>query len=215
MSRIEAIVYDFGGVVVDWNPRNLYRKLFPDETEMERFLADIWTPAENDRCDRGRPYAEMVEELSTRHPEHAELIAACAPTARWIETISGPIPGALELLDELRTAGYPLYGLSNWSAETFPLARHRYEVFTRFDDILISGELDGIAKPDEAMFDLLAGRNGLRPETTVFIDDSPRNTVAAASYGYRTIDFIDTPSLRRALASLGVEVREPDAGPPH
>jgi 2-haloacid dehalogenase len=212
VSRIEAIIYDFGGVVVDWNPRNLYRKLFDDEADMERFLDEIWSPAENDRCDRGRPYAEMVDELSARFPDHADHIAACAPTARWIETISGPIPGALELLDELRDAGYPLYGLSNWSAETFPLARGEYAAFARFDDILISGELDGIAKPDRAMFDLLAGRNGLSPESTVFIDDSPRNTEAAASYGYHVVDFTSTDRLRRELVALGVAVREAGDG---
>ncbi len=213
MNEIEAIMYDFGGVVVDWNPRHLYRKLFDDEADMEHFLADIWSPAENERCDRGRPYAEMVEELVGRYPDHAAEIAACAPTARWIETISGPVPGALELIDELRSAGYPLYGLSNWSAETFPLARGEYEAFERFDDILISGELDGIAKPDRAMFDLLAERNGLTPETTVFIDDSARNTDAAACYGYPVITFTETAALRRDLIALGVGVREPDEEP--
>jgi 2-haloacid dehalogenase len=148
----------------------------------------------------------MVRELSERHPEYAAQIAACSPEARWIETISGPIPGARELVEELRAAGYHLYGLSNWSAETFPLARARFDVFDCFDDVLISGELDGIAKPDREMFDLLASRNGLSPSASVFIDDSPRNVEAAISYGYHGVHFTGTDALRDALAALGVRV---------
>src|SRR5262245_46672631 len=102
---IDTVVYDFGGVLVDWNPRHLYRQLFPDEATMERFLADVWSPAENDRCDRGRPYAEMIAELSALHPDLATEIAACSPDQRWIETIAGPVDGAVELLDELRGLG--------------------------------------------------------------------------------------------------------------
>ena len=120
--------------------------------------------------------------------------------------VPGAIPGALELLDELKAGGYRLCGLSNWSAETFPLARDAYECFDRLDDIVISGELDGVGKPDREAFDLVAERNGLTPASTVFVDDTERNTIAAASYGYRVVTFTDTPSLRAALAAMGVRV---------
>jgi 2-haloacid dehalogenase len=205
-SPVEAIIFDFGNVLVTWNPRNLYRNLFDDEEEMESFLANIWSPAENDRCDRGRPYSEMIDELVAAHPEYEAQITAVAPWERWIETVGGPIPGALELLDELKAAGYRLIGLSNWSAETFPLALERFECFGRLDDIVISGELDGIAKPDREVFDLVAERNDLDPATTVFVDDHPANTEAAASYGYRVVRFTDMPSLRRELAAMGVRI---------
>jgi 2-haloacid dehalogenase len=204
--EIEALIFDFGGVLVDWDPRHLYRKLFDDEDEMEAFLADIWSPAENDRCDRGRPYADMIDELVAAHPHYAAHITAVAPWERWQETVAGPVPGALELLRELRAGGYRLCGLSNWSAETFPLARDAYECFSLLDDIVISGELDGIAKPDRQAFELVAQRNGLIPAATVFVDDSPRNTAAARSYGYRVATFTDAPALRRELAALGVRV---------
>ncbi|HKY15120.1 MAG TPA: HAD family phosphatase [Microthrixaceae bacterium] len=205
---IDTVLFDFGGVVVDWNPRHLYRQVIPDEVEMEKFLAEVWSPAENERCDRGRPYAEMIAELSDRHPGHADEIAACAPDQRWIETIAGPIDGALELLDELRGLGVHLYGLSNWSAETFPAARARYECFDRFDDIVISGEQDGIAKPDREMFAILERRHGFTPEQAVFVDDSPRNTEAAAGYGYSVVTFTNTPDLRRQLRRLGIDVAD-------
>ncbi len=203
---IEAVVFDFGGVLVDWDPRHLFRKLFDDPDEMEAFLTDVWTPVENERCDRGRPFSEMIDELVAAHPHYERHIRASAPEARWIEMVPGAIPGALELLDELKAAGYRLCGLSNWSAETFPLARDAYECFERLDDIVISGELDGVGKPDREAFDLVAERNGLTPATTVFVDDTPRNTDAAASYGYRVVTFTDTPSLRTSLAAMGVRV---------
>jgi 2-haloacid dehalogenase len=204
--EIDALIFDFGNVLVDWNPRNLYRQIFDDESEMEEFLANVWSPAENDRCDRGRPYAEMIDDLVAANPHYESQITAVAPWERWIETVGGPIPGAVELLDELKAAGYKVVGLSNWSAETFPLALERFECFGRLDDIVISGELDGVAKPDRAVFDLVAERNGLRPEATVFVDDHPANTEAAASYGYRVVTFTDVPSLRAALSSMGVRI---------
>ena len=205
-AEIDALILDFGGVLVDWDPRHLFRKLFDDPDEMEAFLSEVWTPVENERCDRGRPFSEMIDELVAAHPHYESQIRASAPEARWIEMVPGAIPGALELLDELKAGGYRLCGLSNWSAETFPLARDAFECFERLDDIVISGELGGVGKPDREVFDLVAERNGLTPASTVFVDDAERNTAAAASYGYQVVTFTDMPSLRIALASMGVRV---------
>jgi 2-haloacid dehalogenase len=199
---IEAVVFDIGNVVVRWDVRALYRTIFDDPAEMERFLADVWTPMENDRCDRGTPFAEVIAEMVARHPD--DELAIRAAWDRWIETIPGPVEGMLELIDELAEAGIPLFALSNFSAETFPLVQRRYPHFERFDRILISGEHSPLAKPDAAFFRLLCEQTGFVPEQMVFIDDAAANVSAAAALGFTAVLFTDTTTLRRELDSLGV-----------
>ena len=120
-AKRSSAVFDLGGVLIDWNPRHLYRKLFANEAEMERFLSEICSPAWNLEQDRGRSWAEATALLTARHPEHSELIEAYR--GRWHEMLGGPIDGSVAILRELKDAGVPLYGLTNWSHETFPLAR--------------------------------------------------------------------------------------------
>ena len=204
VDPVAGIVLDIGNVVVRWDVRALYRTVFDDTCEMERFLAEVWTPMENDRCDRGTPYAVVIEETVARHPTHETAIRAAWD--RWIETIPGAVDGMLELIQELSAAGYPLYALSNFSAETFPLVRAAYPHFTYFADILISGEHPPLAKPDPAFFELLSERTGHEPSELVFVDDASPNVVAATALGFRAVLFTDAPSLRRDLARLGVAV---------
>ena len=120
-----TVIFDLGGVLIDWNPRYLYRKLMPDEASIEAFLANVATGSWNARQDAGRPFAEGVAILSEQYPEHADLISAFH--TRWIEMIGGPIEDTVTILAELRDAGVPLYALTNWSAETFPLVRPTFD----------------------------------------------------------------------------------------
>ena len=195
---VKAAVFDLGGVLIDWDPRYLYRKLLADEGEVEEFLATVCTPEWNAEQDRGRPFAKGVAELVERHPAHAAAIAAFHE--RWPEMLGGDIPGAVELLAELRATGLPLYALTNWSAETFVVARERFAFLDWFDGLLVSGE-ERIIKPDPAIFELLLDRFGLDPGSTFYVDDSPANVAAAAALGLDAVRFTGPGRLRRDLAA--------------
>lgn len=199
---VEAVVFDCGGVLVDWNPRHLYRKLFPgDEPAMERFLATVCTPEWNAEQDRGRPFAEGVARLVEEHPEHATLIRAYHE--RWDEMVPGAIDETVAVLAELRDAGIATYILSNWSAETFPRVAPRFGFLEWFDGIVLSGE-EGVVKPDPAIFRVLCERYGLVPQASLFVDDSPGNVEAARSLGFPAHHFRRADALRRELADLGL-----------
>jgi len=197
-----AVVFDLGGVLIDWDPRYLYRSLFGgDEAAMERFLAEVVTPEWNAEQDSGRAWSEAVAVLSEAHPDQRELIAAYHE--RWPEMLGGPIEGTVQVLDELRRRGVRLFALSNWSAETFPVALSRYDFLDWFEGKVISGEV-GIRKPDHGIFRHLIDTYGLEPAATVFIDDTPANLTAAADLGLRTVLFRDAAQLRRDLELYGL-----------
>lgn len=198
---IHAVVFDFGGVLLDWNPRHLYRKLFDDDAEMERFLGKICTLQWHDAHDRGVPVQRSSADLAARHPEYADLIRAWG--RRSEEMIAGPIPDTVEILRELRDAGVPCYGLTNMEAETYPLRRERFEFLRWFDGTVVSA-LEGIAKPDLEIFRRLLDRFGLDPATTLMIDDSARNVAAAGSLGMPTVHYQSAGQLRRELAAAGL-----------
>jgi 2-haloacid dehalogenase len=198
---IEAAVFDLGGVFIDWDPRYLYRRLFGDEAAMEQFLNEVCTQEWNLRQDEGRPWADAIESLATEHPHQRKLIAAYRE--RWEEMLGGEIAGTVAVLDEVRGAGLPIYALSNWSAETFPIARPRFPFLAWFDGIVLSGE-QAIAKPDPRIFEILLDRYDLDPTATLFVDDSPGNVAAAARLGMVAVSFTDAPSLRQGLVDLGV-----------
>lgn len=207
----KAVVFDLGGVLIDWDPRYLYRKLLADEAAVEEFLATVCTPEWNDEQDRGRPFAEGVAELIERHPVHAAAITAYHE--RWTEMLGGGIAGSVELLAELRKAGVPLYALTNWSAETFGIARERYQFLEWFDGVLVSGE-ERMIKPDPAIFRLLLDRFGLDPQTAFYIDDSPANVAAASRLGFDAVRFTGPEQLRRNLELRGLLARSaPSARP--
>ncbi len=190
---IEAVVFDLGGVLIDWDPRHLYRKLIDDQALMEWFLEEVCSPAWNAEQDAGRSWNEGIDEAKARHPKHAELIEAYA--ARWPEMIGGDIAGSVALLEELAAIGVPLFALTNWSAETFPFARDRFGWLRLFQDILVSGEVR-IKKPDPRIFHLLLQRIGVEPAAVVFIDDMPTNTAAAKALGLRAVRFTTPEALR-------------------
>ena len=196
-----TVVFDLGGVLVDWDPRYLYRQLFDDPDEMESFLAEVTTADWNARQDAGRPWAEAVELLAAEHPERRELIEAFH--RRWPEMLAGEIEGTVGVLAELRAAGVRLVALSNWSTEMFPVARARFDFLDWFEGIVISGDV-GVNKPDRRIFEHLVERFRLVPAAALFIDDSPANVGAATALGFRAIGFTDATSLRLELVRLGL-----------
>ncbi len=198
----DTVVFDLGGVLIAWDPRHLYRKLFAgDETAMEHFLANVCTHEWNRCQDAGRSFAEGARLLKAEHPEKAELIDAYF--SRFDEMMPGPIPGSVELLAELRDRGTPLYGLTNFSAETYPPAFERFEFLRWFDGILVSGEV-GLIKPDPRIFELLIERFAIDPRRAVYIDDVETNVIAARPLGIHGIHFTTPAALRAELAELGL-----------
>jgi 2-haloacid dehalogenase len=193
---VKAVVFDLGGVLIDWDPRYLYRKLLDDEAAVEEFLATVCTPEWNAEQDRGRPFAEGVAELVERHPVHA--VAITAYHERWPEMLGGAVDDTVEVLAELRAAGVPVYALTNWSAETFGVARERFEFLEWFDGVLVSGE-ERMIKPDPAIFRLLLDRFGLDPGATFYVDDSEPNVEAAGRLGFDAVRFTTPARLRRDL----------------
>jgi 2-haloacid dehalogenase len=194
-----VVVFDLGGVLIDWNPRHLYRKLFADDAAMEEFLSTVCTQAWNERQDAGRTFAEATALLREQHPHHAELIEAYG--ARFDEMMKGPIEGSVAILETLHRRGVPLYALSNWSRETFPLAERRFEFLRRFRGVVISGH-EGVIKPDPRIFRILLERHRIAPEGAVYIDDNPRNAEAARALGIHGIHFTHPDKLRRELEGL-------------
>lgn len=200
MPQLSTVVFDLGGVLIDWNPRYLYRKLFDgDEAAMEAFLTNVCTPEWNLQQDAGRPLADAYALLVKSHPQHKEHIEAWGPG--FDAMMSGPIEGTVEILRELRAKGTPLYALSNWSAETFPIAVQRFEFLHWFKAVVISGTLK-LTKPDPRIYQHLLEAHALTPEETVFIDDAPHNVAAAAALGIHALQFTDPVALRKSLVEL-------------
>lgn len=197
------VIFDLGGVLIDWNPRYLYRKLFHDETAMEQFLADICSPEWNLTLDAGRPFAEAVAELGSQHPHERERIEAYH--LRWLEMVAGPIEPTVRILEELDKRGVPLWALTNWSTETFALVRsdRTYSFLDRFREIFVSGDLRMI-KPDPAIFRHTVEAIGVSAANCLFIDDSAKNVAAAAAGGLLTHHFTAPDRLRIDLQRLGL-----------
>jgi 2-haloacid dehalogenase len=198
---VEAVVFDLGSVCIDWNPRYMYRTMFDDDAAMEYFLTEICSQEWNAQMDEGVPWAVAIERLSLEYPEWRPHIEAFR--GRWEEMLGEAIPGTVEIVERLHAAGVAIFALSNWSAETFPIAVPRYPFLQRFDGIVISGT-EGVRKPDPRIFRLLLDRFDLRPETTVFIDDVEENVIAAEALGMVALRFTDAGALRRDLARLGL-----------
>ncbi len=198
---IQAIIFDLGGVLLDWDPRHLYRRYFDAPDEMEAFLKEVDFAKWNALQDAGRPFAEGVAELSKRFPHRTELIRAYHQ--QWEQSVAGPIDGSVRILEELKRAGYPVFALSNWSSETFPIAQRRYDFLRLFDDILISGDVR-LIKPDPRIFALMQERTGCAAPRSVLIDDSPANVAAAEQAGFRSVLFRGPEELEREFVSLGI-----------
>ena len=199
---IKTVVFDVGGVLLDWNPRHLYRTMFDGDHEaMECFLAGVCSPAWNLSLDAGKPFAEGVAELCGRFPDQAALIAAY--DRRWEDMVQGAFEDTVDLARTLKANGYPLYALTNFSSEKMALVRPRYDFFTLFDGMVVSGEI-GIVKPDPAIYRHLLDRFNLAAEETLFIDDSGVNVAGAATAGLRVIHYHSAAQLSADLARWGL-----------
>ena len=195
------MVFDLGGVLIDWDPRHLYRKVFVSEEEVEDFLSTIATLEWHNEQDRGRTLEEATALLISQHPEYGTEIEAYY--GRWDEMFGDPIEGSVRVLQDVREQGHPLYAITNWPAETFPRARERWDFLGWFEDIVVSGE-ERATKPKREIYDVLVKRTGLDPATTVFIDDREPNVRAAGDLGFITVKFEDAAKLREDLVRLGV-----------
>jgi 2-haloacid dehalogenase len=202
MAQRSIVVFDLGGVLIDWDPRYLYRKLFNgDEEAMEEFLATVCTQSWNEQQDAGRPFADACASLKLVHPQKAELIDAWF--LRYDETLAGPISGTVEIFAELNSGGVPVYALSNWSAETFPFALKRFEFLKWFAGVMLSGEVK-LLKPDPRIFKLFLDTFSIDPAMAVYIDDREPNVEAATACGMHGIVFTDAAALRTELTRLGL-----------
>jgi len=199
---IRAVVFDIGNVLIEWDPRHLYREFFDDQDAlMEDFLSTVCTPAWNLELDRGQPWEEGVAALSAAYPDCAELIRAYHE--RWHDMVPGEIPGTPEILEELKARGVPLYALSNFSREKYLETRERYPSFELFDGLVISGEV-GLVKPDPAIWRLLLERYSLDPAAVLYIDDLAENCAVAESLGMKAHRFSGAAMLRAELEQQGV-----------
>lgn len=201
-NRRCPVVFDLGGVLLDWDPRHLYRRLFAgDEAAMERFLAEVCTPDWNRLLDAGTPFAAAVDALIARHPQQADLIRAY--DARWPEMVAGPIAGSVVLLAELKSRRTPLYVLSNFPVDKYQLMRRRFSFLGWFDGVVISGEV-GVCKPDAGIYQALLARYRLEAGACLFVDDRPANVAAARALGMAATLFRSPTDLRQALRAAGL-----------
>ncbi len=200
---IRNIVFDFGGVLVDWNPEYLFKDVFKDKSELDHFLENICTPDWNEKQDAGRLLSEAIRTLQRRHPKYHEEIRLYYD--EWTTMLGGLIEQNVALLEPLKM-NYRIFGLTNWSAETFPIACDLYPFFGDFEGIVVSGE-ERLAKPDERIYLLLLERYGLSVEECLFIDDNARNIEAATALGFDTLHLTGNVSLKEELILLGIRIQ--------
>jgi 2-haloacid dehalogenase len=200
--KINTLVFDLGGVLIDWNPDYLYNKIIPDENERKWFLSTICTPDWNEEQDAGRSLNEATNLLVKKFPDHEKSIRAYYD--RWKEMLGGPIHETVEIFRELKTQGrVKLYALTNWSAETFPVALELYEFLHWFDGRLVSGE-EKVRKPFPAIYNLLIQRFNIDPHQAIYVDDNIRNVLPARELGFVGIHFRTPALFKEELKRLGV-----------
>ncbi len=203
-TKIDTIIFDLGGVLINWNPRHLYRKIFDSEEKIEWFLQEICTMDWNEQQDAGRPVADATALLVERFPKYTNEISAYY--GRWTEMLNGSIAGTVEILTQFHEAqSHHLYALTNWSHETFPHAVQRFSFLQYFKGILVSGE-EKMKKPDARIYNLLLNRYQINKETAIFIDDSARNVAAAEKIGISSIRFESPEQLKMELERRGVRI---------
>lgn len=201
-SKFTTIIFDLGNVLIDWNPYHLYRKLFDNDDDIKHFLDTVCTMHWNEEQDAGRPIKDGTDLLVAEFPEHEDHIRAYY--GRWEEMLGGNIPGTVEIFERLKVGGkYKLYALTNWSTETFPIAKKRYEFLNWFDGIVVSGA-EGMRKPDPRFYQLLLDRYNVKAEECLFIDDNYRNILAAGEIDITSIHFTGADDLEQKLNELAV-----------
>lgn len=199
---IDAVVFDLGGVLIDWHPRHLYRRLFDgDERAVQHFLNDVCTADWIRQQDMGKPVAQAVAELAQRFPEHAHLITKYDTC--WEEMLAGPLDESVLVVAHLHRAGRAIYGLTNLPSEKYPLLRRRLDFLDCFQGVLVSGDV-GCAKPDPEIYRRLIATHGLAPETTLYFDDVWANVAGARAVGMHAFQFSSAKQLRADLDAFGL-----------
>ena len=199
--QINAFIFDLGKVIVDWDPRYLLQEIAPDKDRLEYLVEVVLDLEWFSKVDSGYPLSKAIEERSQIYPGYAMEMQTYVD--RWPETIRGLFEKTLDIVRELHTAGFPLYVLSNWADETWARVESGFDFLQYFDDIIISGHV-GMAKPDKAIFELAREQFDVIPDSTLFIDDVPKNVEAAKAIGFQTVIFASPEGLRRDLAELNV-----------
>lgn len=199
--KIKNIVFDFGGVLVDWNPRYLFKEIFNDDEKMEYFLRNICTESWNIQQDAGRSIAEGTKLLQKQFPEEREMIQKFYDG--WEVMLKDEIHENTRLLDKFNKEKYRLFGLTNWSGETFPLALDRFDFFKEFEGIVVSGD-EKIVKPYDEIYLLLLDRYKIKAEDSIFIDDNLNNIKAAINLGFHTIHYTEKVNLEDQFKQLGI-----------
>ncbi|GAA1593601.1 HAD family phosphatase [Kribbella hippodromi] len=203
-ATIDAVVFDIGGVLLDWSPTYLYADLIPDEAERTHFLTNIASPAWNHKQDEGRPWAEAVAELTSLHPEHAEWIAAY--DHGWLKMVKGVFEDTAAVLGEIQALGLPTYALTNFSGEKWEVAKDAFPVLTSFDGEVVSG-VEQTAKPGEKIYRVLIDRFGLDPARTFYTDDMAYNVDGARAVGLDAEVFTGAADLRTQLRGRGLALQ--------
>lgn len=202
MKKFDTIIFDLGGVLIDWNPEYVFKTLFDTEEEMRYFFSEICTHDWNIQQDAGRPLAEATEILAAQFPDYDSHIRAYY--GRWQEMLGGAIEESVAILEELhRRKEYRLLALTNWSHETFPTARELYPFLQLFEGILVSGE-EKMIKPDARIYQLLIQRYGFHPNRALFIDDNLKNVEAAKTLGIEALQFKSSEQLKSYLQKNGI-----------
>jgi 2-haloacid dehalogenase len=201
-THIKAVIFDFGNVLIEWEPRYVYQKYFPTDPDgMESFLKEVDFMGWNAHQDKGRKFEDGVADLSEQFPQYAQLIQAYHD--HWEDSIGVAYWGTVEIMKQLKDRGYPIYGLSNWSAETFPYAREKYNFFDLFDDMVISGAV-GYVKPEPEIYHMVLEKIGRPARECLFIDDSLANIQQAQKMGFETIHYQSTQQLAIELKSMNI-----------
>ncbi len=199
---INTIIFDLGNVLINWEPKLLYNKIFDSEEKTNHFLENICTLTWNEEQDAGRSLEAGTKALIEEFPQHKKEIEAYYD--RWEEMLDGAITGSVEILRQLKASGkYKIYALTNWSAELFPVALRQFDFLNWFDCIVVSGD-EGIRKPEAAFFQILFDRYKVNPENAVFIDDNLRNVEAARRLGIQSIRFTSPEELEKELKTLQI-----------
>jgi 2-haloacid dehalogenase len=202
VSTKKALVFDIGGVLIDWNPRYLYERLFgTDKEEMEYFLSHICSQEWNEQMDRGMPFEKAIAERSKQFPAYEPFIRAYF--AQWDEMVGGPIEATVNILSRLHASDHYLCALTNWSAETFPIMKRRFPFVSWFEELIISGE-EKVIKPEPAIFRVLLQRIKRRPQQCVFIDDRELNVAVASRIGFQAVLYKTPEKLENDLHRLGL-----------
>ncbi len=205
MYEINTIIFDLGGVLVDWNPRYMYRKVFGKEDEMEAFLSEICTPEWNAEQDAGRTFGEATDLLVKQYPDYEAEIKMYFD--RWPEMFDGVFEGSVSILEQLiNDDQYKVYALTNWSAETWPIALDLFPFFKWFDGVLVSG-MEKMKKPDPKIYEMILERFHIDRTKAVFFDDSPKNVIGAQKIGLHAFQFLNSEQLMVELNKFGINVK--------